>query len=92
MAVHNSHSVSQYKVVQQKQAAPSPMDQNTVALDDGSGMIKHKQPDGSWCCTECGYSSKIKTNLEIHVYCLCLLHTLNMLILLPKQKVIESLG
>eukprot|EP00092_Neocalanus_flemingeri_P014399 GFUD01015532.1.p1 GENE.GFUD01015532.1~~GFUD01015532.1.p1 ORF type:complete len:351 (-),score=73.14 GFUD01015532.1:393-1445(-) len=43
MAVHhatpldNSHSVSQYEVVQQQQAAPTPMDQNTVALDETYG-------------------------------------------------------
>jgi hypothetical protein len=30
--IDNSHSVSQYEVVQQQQAAPAPMEQNTVAL------------------------------------------------------------
>jgi len=111
--VDNSHSVSQYEVVQQQQAAPSGLDQqNTVALDesygdesydygqyddgtydDGSGMIDpntgmpfqgasadgnkeldlqinlmlFKQPNGTWNCTECGYSSKIKTNLKMHI-------------------------
>jgi len=42
MAVHhtpmdNTHSVSQYEVVQQQQAAPAPMEQNTVALDESYG-------------------------------------------------------
>jgi len=27
----------------------------------------YKQTDGKWCCSECGYSSKIKTNLKMHV-------------------------
>jgi len=116
MAVHHTPQLdnphSQYEVVQQQQATPTSMQQNTVALDesyadesydygqyedgsydDGSGMIDpntgmpmqgagadgnkeldsqiaamiYKHPDGSWCCSQCGYSSKISTNVKMHV-------------------------
>jgi len=38
-----------------------------VDLDSQIESLSFKQPDGNWCCMECGYSSRIKTNLKMHV-------------------------
>jgi len=115
MAVHHAPQLdSQYEVVQQQQAAPTPMQQNTVALDesyadesydygqyedgsydDGSGMIDPntgmpmqgagadgnkddpiealvnskllKFGDGSYKCSDCVYTSKVKACVKIHI-------------------------
>jgi len=38
-----------------------------IDLDSQIDSMTFKQSDGAWCCLECGYSSKIKTNLRMHV-------------------------
>ena len=40
---------------------------SVVDLDAQVGSLLAKQLDGTWTCTECGYSSKIKTNAKMHV-------------------------
>ena len=40
---------------------------NVADLDSQIASMIYRLPDGSWCCTECGYSSKISTNVKMHV-------------------------
>jgi len=46
---------------------PSGLQDGNKDLDEQIDFLSKRQPDGTWWCSECGYSTKIKTNLRMHV-------------------------